>query len=488
MALFQIISDLLWDSYEVMIGDQVLRRRADTFQYSNADGYVVTVTGSAFTYDAQGIPTGGTLTGIIVKLGDVLLSDFTGLQFSLAQFNTLTFGTTSGSATIVDPDIEALFVGLRAGDDEIFGNAQGRNILGYAGNDTIHGGGGDDWLVGGAGTDLYFGDDGRDGVTFGAPGQTAHGVVIDMTRITGNIQDDGFGNVETANGIEDYEGSAFGDRMTGNGDDQNFWGLDGKDRLTGGGGNDHLYGGGGADTLLGGGGLDILEGGAGKDSYNGGRGLDFVVFWNVDDTGHGVTVDMALASGQVLDDGYGNVETMTSIIGTGGSEWADMLSGNLEGNELGGNGGDDTLTGRDGDDSIWAGDGADKVYGGNGADDIYGEAGQDTLSGGAGADEFAFFGTETGFDKITDFSQGSDLITFRAGWGQGLVGGNLGSGQFRAAAGATSAVTTGQRVIYDTTTHSLYFDADGVGGEASVKFAVLTNGSSLTAADFWIFT
>jgi Ca2+-binding RTX toxin-like protein len=36
-------------------------------------------------------------------------------------------------------------------------------------------------------------------------------------------------------------------------------------------------------------------------------------------------------------------------------------------------------------------------------------------------------------------------------------------------------------VYYDTTTGSLYYDADGLGGDAAVQFATLTTKPSLSA-------
>ena len=56
---------------------------------------------------------------------------------------------------------------------------------------------------------------------------------------------------------------------------------------------------------------------------------------------------------------------------------------------------------------------------------------------------------------------------------------------------AASAFTTGatasdasDRIIYDKATGSLYFDADGTGSIAQVKFAILSANLSLTAANF----
>ena len=77
---------------------------------------------------------------------------------------------------------------------------------------------------------------------------------------------------------------------------------------------------------------------------------------------------------------------------TGGSGDDDLI-GNDADNYLAGNGGDDTLTGNGGNDTLDGGTGSDE------------------LTGGAGSDTFTFeFGD--GFDTVTDFELGTDLIDF----------------------------------------------------------------------------
>ena len=59
--------------------------------------------------------------------------------------------------------------------------------------------------------------------------------------------------------MENLQGSAFADLLTGDG---------GANRIEGGAGNDTLGGGGGNDSLLGGAGADSLSGGAGADIFS----------------------------------------------------------------------------------------------------------------------------------------------------------------------------------------------------------------------------
>lgn len=58
---------------------------------------------------------------------------------------------------------------------------------------------------------------------------------------------------------------------------------------------------------------------------------------------------------------------------------------------------------------------------------------------------------------------------------------------FRKGAGVTSASTSEQRIVLNTTNGALYYDADGNGAGAAVQFAVLTGTSTVgtvTHTDF----
>ena len=75
-------------------------------------------------------------------------------------------------------------------------------------------------------------------------------------------------------GIEDVNGGAGNDIITGNGAANTLTGGSGNDTLTGGLGNDKLIGGSGNDTLNGGAGNDTLTGGSGNDRLIGKKGKD----------------------------------------------------------------------------------------------------------------------------------------------------------------------------------------------------------------------
>jgi Ca2+-binding RTX toxin-like protein len=52
----------------------------------------------------------------------------------------------------------------------------------------------------------------------------------------------------------------------------------------------------------------------------------------------------------------------------------------------------------------------------------------------------------------------------------------------------TAATTAAHRIIYDKATGTLYYDRDGTGSAAQVRFALLTSATkpTLTAADFTV--
>ncbi len=110
-----------------------------------------------------------------------------------------------------------------------------------------------------------------------------------------------------------------------------------------------------------------------------------------------------------------------------------------------------------------------------------------STSSGSGADLFLFnsaLNASSNVDRITDFSRADDTIqldndVFTAA---GAVG-TLSAGAFHA---GTSAHDADDRIIYDSTTGRIYYDADGNGGGARVLFAQVTAGVALTNADFQI--
>ena len=153
--------------------------------------------------------------------------------------------------------------------------------------------------------------------------------------------------------------------------------------------------------------------------------------------------------------------------------------------------------GTSGADSITGTAFADVINAAAGNDKLAGGAGNDVLTGGTGSDLFLFnaaLNSSTNVDTVKDFVHGSDKIQLDDDifTKLGVTGTTAGvalktSGQFYASTSATAAHDADDRIIYNKTTGALYYDADGVGGSAAVKFAVIgttTHPSDLAYTDF----
>ena len=116
------------------------------------------------------------------------------------------------------------------------------SVAGTAYNDFFIGSSAQNNFAGGEGKDSYNGDIGADWVFFhwSFSGQTQTGVVVDLTRATGRIQNDGYGNIEEAVSIENIVGSSQNDKIKGSTGQNWIDGYDGMDTLTGAGGNDYF--------------------------------------------------------------------------------------------------------------------------------------------------------------------------------------------------------------------------------------------------------
>lgn len=149
-------------------------------------------------------------------------------------------------------------------------------------------------------------------------------------------------------------------------------------------------------------------------------------------------------------------------------------------------GGNDRLIGDLGNDKLYGDSGADRLYGNSGADTLIGGSGVDTISGGTGADTFVFtFKGATNRDIITDFNAVDDRLQFENAsfTALGTTTGALAASKF---VSGTAALDSADRFIYQKSTGSLWYDADGNGAGAKVLVAELTDGTTLTAADIFI--
>jgi Ca2+-binding RTX toxin-like protein len=273
----------------------------------------------------------------------------------------------------------------------------------------------------------------------------------------------------------DAAGNAIDAVLTGTaGPDEIVWTSAGHVQIDGGEGNDSLYGSTGNDLLIGGLGNDTLRGGQGADTLKGGLGNDLMI---VNDT-RDVLIELA---------GGGTDTVKSRVTMTLGDNLENLTltdKGLINGT---GNALNNKLTGNDS---------ANQLDGGDGADTLNGAKGNDTLTGGAGKDIFLFASAvnpDVNVDTITDFTRLIDKIRLDDDIfvGLGQVTGNtvLSSAQFYKAAGATGPHDADDRIIYNTTTGDLYYDADGTGSGANpVRFAVLgtTTHPGVVANDFVI--
>jgi Ca2+-binding RTX toxin-like protein len=109
------------------------------------------------------------------------------------------------------------------------------------------------------------------------------------------------------------------------------------------------------------------------------------------------------------------------------------------------------------------------------------------MNGGAGADQFVFDTALDGLgnvDRIADFSVADDTILLDQSIFSAIAStGTLDASAFRA---GTAAQDADDRVIYDSASGRIYYDADGSGAGAQVLFAQVTAGLALTNADFLV--
>lgn len=123
------------------------------------------------------------------------------------------------------------------------------------------------------------------------------------------------------------------------------------------------------------------------------------------------------------------------------------------------------------------------IIGNNGNNRIDGGGGADVLEGLLGADTFVFSTALGGanVDRISDFAVGVDKIELSSGIFTGLGAGALPASAF---VQGTQAADGDDRIIYDTSTGNLWFDADGSGSGAAVQFARVASGLNISASDF----
>lgn len=502
-------------------------------RYVSASGAVVELIGTGFVFDAVGQPLRGAVTKVTVLAPDgseMLRID--SVRAALPVLLRLAAGVQPDGGAPVAGDGAAVLAHLLRGADVVNGSAFGDTLWGSQGaglgNDTLRGGAGADLIHGDAGADDLNGGTGIDRLDY----LTSYG---DATAFRGIALDVGAGTAVDCWGqldhfamFESYGDSAFDDTLTGSMADET-WSLGaGRDVLAAGGGTDWLdYGealslggrrgivadlaagqvrdpfgqidqvsgieglGGTArdDVMRGDSGDNSFDGRQGQDRFDGGDGHDRLGFWSVARLGgHGVHIDTTVQGPQVLDDGFGNAETVVSIEAFALSALDDRFRGGDYDDDVSADQGADSLEGGAGDDVLRGDGGADTIEGGLGRDWIEGGAGQDVLIGGEGADSLVFRSRGTAdADVVQDFVSGEDRLWLATGW-RGLPATGINARHFLAGDGVDAAVTLVQRLLYDTATGILRYDPDGSGAQAAEVVAVLAGQATLTWHDFAILT
>jgi hypothetical protein len=351
-----------------------------------------------------------------------------------------------------------LFLGT--GNDTAYGGSESDTFFDDTGNDFMDGGAGndgfnlyspgDDTVIGGAGDDTvslsgmpsmkvnFSGGDGIDLLALTTPVLAPAGMSLDATidlrsaglqkigDVWGNIQLSGVENVVT------WEGN---DLLIGNESDNILSAYSGD---------------------------DTLEGGLGNDELQGSTGFDFARF-----TGStGAKVNLGDAAAQETH--YGT-DRFLGIEGLMGGSGADSFTGDSNANSLHGDAGNDILAG------------------GIGSDTLLGGLGNDKLTGGSEADFFVFnakLNAKKNVDTITDFSHVDDRIDLENAIFKKLTNtGVLSKSSFVVGA---KAKDKNDYIVYDKAKGALYYDADGSGKGAAVKFAQLKKGLAIDHTDFFI--
>ena len=289
------------------------------------------------------------------------------------------------------------------------------------------------------------------------------------------------------------DGTAGNDFLFGTSGDDFIWGDDGDDELRGGDGDDILAGGEGNDQLNGEGGDDLLIGGDGNDIFGwvGSQGDDTLLGGDGNDSfqvfggggGHAVIrggegVDSLMVFGDaVVDLAAGSFSTGAASGSVQGVENVSVFSS--QGAHVIGNAADNFIDGNNGDDTFAGGAGNDTLIGGPGNDTYV----LDAAPGEANADFLVFdkFTTEVhGFDEADRLALDNDAMAALGATDDFAADDE----RFFAAAGASGGAEADDRVVYDTDSGRLYYDADGSGaGEAQLIATLAVSALQLAAND-----
>ena len=381
------------DRYNMGLGDDFIYGGSGNDTMNGGDGYDVLSYGRTTWSEGQ-----AAFKGIIVNMNTGVLQDAWGGRDVISNFEEVQ--------------------GSRFNDTFFGSDTQRDRFQGGRGRDTIDGGANSYDATGTIRT-----EDRRDQVNYDNDYWNGgrRGIIVDLetnadpASIRGTIRD-GFGNIDTVIDIERVVGTRFNDVFVGS-------------RMN-----------------------NAFSGGEGVDSFDGMAGFDFLDFGRNFTGGAqvGAIVDLRRATGQIRNDGFGNVENALNIEQLNGSDFSDRFIGNAQENWL---------------------------EGANGAD---------TMTGGGGRDYF-FWYDQNQFnegDSVTDFAAtgpDADFLSFDTGSFTGMT-------TTAVVVNGTAATQAGVGTfVFNAINDTLYWDQDGAGGAQAQTIAVLANVASLSAANFDLF-
>lgn len=289
------------------------------------------------------------------------LTDGNGTPIGFIPFSwsNSTYGAFSHSLTSIEGA-----VGSDGNDSLTGGDGTVEAIEPRGGNDNVDGRSGEDWLI------------------------YASSSKADANLETGRAEETHYyrfadrDGVDTFSGIENVAGGFGADKLTGDGENNSFFGGAGDDEINGGSG--------GVNTVL----YDVTEltDGLAQMIYP-----DAFRFTPPDVLEKGIVADMGAGT---VKDQYGDDDTLMNIQNLVGTRVADEITGDDLANKLEGLEGEDTINGGGGDDTLMGGDGVDELTGGDGVDSF------------AVASNLLTSTEVVEIDIVTDFTFGEDELLF----------------------------------------------------------------------------
>lgn len=306
--------------WEFSVFSPPIAATATTYRLANVSvpGTSFVVTGTGFTYDGNGIPTGGVITSVSMVINatistpEVVLTTLTSIDISLGDF-----GARMSSDVALRNQLD--WAGVLAADSFVSASSTVVRLANTDGTFTD---------IVGTGFDVTV-----PGSPQGAVSSIVHvasdgSTVLTTVLVNVSLQQAAAATSEGFAGEDLFLLLNSGDTTVTAVNNVVTIGL-------------NTY----STNIQDGPGNDTLVGVAGPGGY----GVDY------DTATSGVTVN--LLTGQAT--GGGGADTLTNITHVGGSVFADILIGDAQNNSLFGNEGDDTLSGGLGNDFLEGGDGTD---------------------------------------------------------------------------------------------------------------------------------